>query len=43
MSSLLECFLGEGIKFIKKLMCDIVEQKIVACCHELHDATFLDF
>ena len=43
MSSLLLCFLVKAIKFMKKLMCDIAKQKIEACCHKLHDATFPDF
>jgi hypothetical protein len=28
---------------MKILMCDRVEQKIMACCRELHDETFPDF
>jgi len=42
MSSLLLCFQVGAIKFMKKLMCNVVKQKIV-CCRELHDATFPDF
>jgi len=40
---LVTVFSGKGYKIYEKLMCDIAEQKIVACCHKLHDATFPDF